>query len=312
MSDGKKRKILRDVLGHYHQSGNELLFACPKCNHHKNKLSINIERDVYKCWVCDYSGHSIRRVIRAYGNYKQRIAWSKLVNEIDITSFSEKFFPKKEEKIQQRIDIPKEFISLVNKNLPYSSLYPMNYLRSRGISRDDIVRWKIGYCSEGKYQGRIIIPSFNLDGYCNYFIARTYLDDWKRYFNPPANRDIIFNHLYINFDEDITIVEGVFDAIVAGTNSVPLLGSSLREASVLFQEIVKNDTPLYIALDPDAEKKISRLINNFLEYGVEVKKINILPYNDVGEMSKEEFAKRKQSAEIISKDNYLLREIMKI
>ena len=51
MSDGKKRSILRNVLGYYHQAGDELLFACPKCNHHKNKLSVNIERffpsDIY-------------------------------------------------------------------------------------------------------------------------------------------------------------------------------------------------------------------------------------------------------------------------
>jgi len=201
---------------------------------------------------------------------------------------------------------------LVNKNLPYSSLYPLNYLKSRGILKEDIIRWKIGYCMEGEYKGRIVIPSFGLTGHCNYFTARTFTDDWKKYFNPPISRDIIFNHLFLNFDEDLSIVEGAFDAIVAGSNSVPLLGSSLREGSRLFQEIVKNDTPVYIALDPDAEKKATRLINSLLDYGVEVYKINILPYSDVGEMTKEQFLKRKRNAEIINKDNYLLQEIMKI
>lgn len=312
MSDGKKIAILKEIFGSYYKSNDEIIFSCPKCDHHKKKLSINVNKNVFKCWVCDYSGSSLRRLIRRYGNQKHRIAWSKLVNEIDIASFADKLFPAKETEIEQTISLPKEFISLVNKNLPYSSLYPLNYLKSRGILKEDIIRWKIGYCMEGEYKGRIVIPSFGLTGHCNYFTARTFTDDWKKYFNPPISRDIIFNHLFLNFDEDLSIVEGAFDAIVAGSNSVPLLGSSLREGSRLFQEIVKNDTPVYIALDPDAEKKATRLINSLLDYGVEVYKINILPYSDVGEMTKEQFLKRKRNAEIINKDNYLLQEIMKI
>ena len=44
-------------------------------------------------------------------------------------------------------------------------------------------------------------------------------------------------NLYLDWDKDITIVEGVFDAIVAG-NAIPLLGSTLRENSYIFQKIV--------------------------------------------------------------------------
>ena len=51
--------------------------------------------------------------------------------------------------------------------------------------------------------------------------------------NPEASRDIVFNQLYLDFDEDLTIVEGVFDAIIAGPNAVPILGSTLNEDSAL-------------------------------------------------------------------------------
>ena len=57
----------------------------------------------------------------------------------------------------------------------------------------------------------------------------------RKYLNPPADRDIIFNELYIDWDSDIILVEGAFDAIKAGPNSIPLLGSTLREESSLFQ-----------------------------------------------------------------------------
>ena len=213
---------------------------------------------------------------------------------------------------EQIVDLPKEFISLANKNLPATSLYPLNYLQSRGVDKNDILRWKLGYCSEGQYAGRVVIPSFGLSGHPNYFVARTYSRDWKKYCNPTASRDIIFNHLYLDFDEDMILVEGVFDAIVAGPNSVPLLGSTLREESALFQEIVKNDTPVYIALDPDAEKKAMQIIQKLLKYDIEIYKIEVGPYDDVGEMPKEEFARRKQSAAFINSSNYLLRKIQGI
>ena len=36
-----------------------------------------------------------------------------------------------------------------------------------------------------------------------------------KYYNPPVEKDFIFNELYLDWNKDITIVEGVFDAIVA-------------------------------------------------------------------------------------------------
>jgi hypothetical protein len=107
-------------------------------------------------------------------------------------------------------------------------------------------------------------------------------------------------------------VEGVFDALVSGPNTVPILGSTLREDSQLFQEIVKHDTPIYLALDPDAEKKAMRLIKKLLEYDVEVYKIDISSYSDVGEMSKEVFEQRKKEAVRMNTSNYLLRRINSI
>jgi len=188
----------------------------------------------------------------------------------------------------------------------------MNYLTSRGLNKSDIIRWKIGYCAEGEYSSRIIVPSFGLSGGVNYFMARSYARDWKKYKNPHASKDIVFNHLYLDFDEDLILVEGVFDAIVAGGNSVPILGSTLREDHVLFQEIVKNDTPVYLALDQDADVKAMSIIQKLIKYDVEVYKINTSPFKDVGEMSKKAFLERKQSAEFINSSNYLLRKIRAI
>tara|TARA_B100000131_G_scaffold148855_1_gene144556 strand:+ start:237 stop:1175 length:939 start_codon:yes stop_codon:yes gene_type:complete len=312
MSTERKLKILKTILGDFYKNSSEHLFYCPKCEHHKRKLSINLDKNVFKCWVCDWSGGDIYRIVRRYGSYSSKEEWKSFSDRTDIENFAQKLFGAPEVQEEQVVDLPKEFVSLVNKNLPATSLYALNYLQSRGITKLDIARWKMGFCSEGPYAGRVIVPSFGLTGQANYFVARTYSHDWKKYQNPAASRDIVFNHLYLDFDEDMVLVEGVFDAVIAGPNAVPLLGSTLREDSALFQEIVKNDTAIYLALDPDAEKKAMDLVKKFLKYDIEIYKIDVAPYGDVGEMSKEEFSRRKQSAAFINSSNYLLRKIQGI
>lgn len=298
MSTKEKIDILREILGSSFKSGSERLYHCPKCNHHKNKLSINVEKDAFKCWVCDYRGSSIRRVVRSYGNFSQLKSWDRLCGKVELSSFDsllvEKLFGTSEDK-KQLVNLPPEFVSLTSKNLPMSAKPALNFLFKRGVTREDILKWKIGYCTSGDYEGRIVVPSFDMQGRVDYFIARSYNSEWRKYLAPPVSRDLVFNDLYVDWDNDLTIVEGVFDAIVAG-NAVPILGSSLREGSAIVRRVVENDTPVYLALDADAEKKALEIIKQFLEYDIELYKVDISPFSDVGEMSKEEFLERKKNA----------------
>jgi DNA primase len=212
---------------------------------------------------------------------------------------------------RQTIELPDEFVSLCNKHLPIKSKEPLQYLRGRGISKRDILKWKMGFCHKGKYAGRIIIPSFNDEGDCNYFIARSYVGHFRRYLNPPCGRNIIFNELNMDWDEPVVLVEGVFDAIVAGDNAIPILGSTLREDSKLFQAIAIHDTPVYVALDADAEKKSRWIINSLMKYDLEIKKLNIGSYEDIGSMSKAVFKQKIEAAEEVDNDLYFLEKQLK-
>jgi DNA primase len=214
------------------------------------------------------------------------------------------------------LGLPPEFESLTGPTTLVTS--PIKrYLLDRGVTQQDIVQWKMGYCATGDYEGRVIIPSFSVDGVLNYFVARSYNGNWKKYMNPPVSRNIIFNELMVDWGSPVVLVEGVFDAIIAGTNAVPLLGSELREDSNLFQRIAEKRSKVFLALDPDVEKKSFKIIKKMLTYGAELAKIEVRPYSDVGEMSKKEFQKRKQAATSVSKSfgdyfSYLLGHTVKI
>ena len=302
MSAEQKIKVLKDVLGAFYRVGEERLFTCPKCRHHKPKLSVNIEKDSFKCWICDYKSPSIYRLVRRYGSFNQRKQWEELSGRMDLAEAPEDLRAlidgigkKAAEEPEEVISLPQEFRTLTGKKNHISSVKAMRYLKSRGVTKEDILKWKIGYCASGEYEGRVIVPSFNMDGLVNYFIARTYEGEWIKYKNPPTQKDIAFNELYVDWESDLILVEGVFDAIVA-ENAIPLLGSSLREDSRLFSKIVSHDTPLYIALDADAEAKAIRLIRSLLKYDLEIYKIDVSGYDDIGVMPKEIFRQRKIEA----------------
>jgi DNA primase len=208
-----------------------------------------------------------------------------------------------------KLELPEEFISLCPDKIPATGLYAMKYLQNRGVTKADILKWKIGFCFGGEYRNRIIIPSFDNEGDVSYFIARSYSGDSYKYKNPRSSKDITFNELYVDWNKDLILVEGVFDALVAG-NAVPILGSTLRKGSKLLQEIVRNDTPIYIALDPDVADKERRIIKTLLQYDIELYKIDVSGHEDVGSMSKSVFEERKKNATFIDNDNYLLLDLL--
>ena len=298
-------------------NSDEHLFFCPKCDHHKRKLSVNISKNVFKCWVCEYSGINLYRLVRKYGNFAQRKKWGEFNGAVELDKFEDavkSLFESKtgsSEEIEKTIKLPEEFISLTGSKLPLSSIPARKYLKDRNITQSDILYWKIGYCPSGQYRNRIIIPSFNLEGKVNFFVARSYDNEDYKYMNPKVRRNsVIFNHLFLDFQKDIVITEGIFDAIVAGPNAAPILGSNLKEGSKLFQNIIANDTPVYIALDSDMDKNAIKLIDSFLKYDIELYKVDISPFKDVGEMTKAEFLERKKEAAFFNSENYLSYKII--
>ena len=78
-----KKQILTNILGDNYKTNDEYLFFCPYCKHHKKKLSVNIDKNVYKCWVCDTNGRNLRRIVRRFGTFTQLQEWDVLTNIVN-------------------------------------------------------------------------------------------------------------------------------------------------------------------------------------------------------------------------------------
>ena len=81
MNTKEAKRILYETFGNYKESGSELLFKCPAMRSSQAyKLSINLDKNAFKCWVCDYRGRNVRRIIRRYGTYTQLQKWDQATN----------------------------------------------------------------------------------------------------------------------------------------------------------------------------------------------------------------------------------------
>ena len=97
----------------------------------------------------------------------------------------------------------------------------------------------------------------------------------------------------------MTLVEGPFDSIKM-KNSIPVLGSTLKETTKLFKKIVEKQTKIYIGLDEDALSKSMKIISLLLEYGLEVYKIDTSEIEDIGSITQTEAEDLKNEASRIN------------
>ena len=305
MRRDRKIKALRDCLGHEaFTKGDELVFYCPRrsCEIYrekeKPKLSVNLVTDHFHCWTCDWGSENLVPIFRMRGGSQH------------LQEYLDEQVGKREEPVKERIkpELPDGFRPLSNELRSFRRGEALEYLADRGVTSEDVLRWRLGYCESGEYAGRIIFPSFDQHGELNFFVGRSIRkDSFRKYKHPELDKDIVFNDCMIDWTSPIILTEGPFDALKAGDNAIPLQGSSVRTDSLLFRKIVSSGVLVYFALDADVLKKQMRIIQKFRSYGVESRYVRLNGRKDVGEMTHEEFAAAREMSMPIDTSFDLLR-----
>lgn len=263
MSDDKEilLDILCEILGDpekVYDSKLQYGYNCPECgvDERKGNLEVSLEKHLFHCWACGDVNNMhgpLGKLIDLYGSKKQK----KLYNLLQ----PEEFKPK--EKRVNKLKLPEGFTLFKDSSLVYPvRRQAYNYLTQRGITDEIIEKYGIGFCDTGAFSGRIIIPSYDSKGILNYFIARSWdANSRAKYKNPEEAKDeIIFFENTINWNEDIHLCEGAFDAIFL-PNSIAMLGKHMSELllNTLYEKANGN---IIICLDSDAWQDAVKLYHN--------------------------------------------------
>lgn len=242
-------------------------YTCPFCHHHKPKLEVNFTENSqgnnpWQCWVCGKRGKTIKSLfkqVQVDASYFQELG--KLVKNVSIDDIGE---------IKHiSLELPKEFQTFID-NKDIIARHALAYLKKRNISKQDILKYNIGYCNSGPFINMIIIPSYDSTGKLNYFTARSFeKDPYTKYRNPETSRDIIPFELFVNWDLPIILCEGPFDAMAIKRNAIPLFGKNIQPT--LMKKLVESKVQkIYIALDNDAIKQALGFCEQLLDIGKEV------------------------------------------
>jgi len=254
--------ILTDVLGkpkRKHESKQQYAFDCPTCSAEKGEydgdgkgnLEVNLAEGVYHCWACGETHGTrggLKKLFKTFAT-REQVKKLKMIG-YDLSDFKARV---KETNVIEDLTLPKGFISFEEGN-PKSILYKQawNYLtKERKLSPETILKFKMGYVSGGKYDSRVVIPSYDIKDELNYWVTRTYVNAKPKYLNPDSDKEqIIFNECCLNWDSDIYLVEGPFDHLVVH-NSIPILGKKISD-KLMHSLFHKASANIIILLDSDA------------------------------------------------------------
>ena len=295
--------FLGEAKNGFDENAFQYQFPCPKCverdgwmEARKFNLEVNLQKQLFRCWKCDsvdeHMSGTIVKLIRMYGNEKLLQEYKDIIRAIRDSELYKLNFSSNDFNIDTSI-IEKEDLKFPPSFRPfkegkYYNKGAMRYLNERGIGWDIINRYNIGFTEKEedkkwkKSSYRIIIPSYNEYNELNYWVGRDYLPKKEgftrvKYDNPDAKKkEIIFNENKVQWDADITLVEGPFDHIVV-PNSIPLLGKSLNKEYKLYWDLItKANSNVNIFLDADAFSTVKE-IYKFLNHGNLYGKVRYIP-----------------------------------
>ena len=256
---------------------NEYMYWSPFVTHHKPKLQINIITGKWHCWVSNAGGHNLFQLFKKLNATQEQ--FRELSSIVDETSYG---YESKEVRKKGKVELPKEFLSLVYKHPSPVYKNAMMYLQRRGITYEDILKYNIGYCDQGLYTNRVIIPSYSEDGQLNFFVGRDIFESKMKYRNSPTPKNVVGFELFINWDEPIVLCEGPFDAIAIKRNAIPLFGKTIL--SNLRRKIIEKKVKhIYISLDRDAFQDSLKMVEDFMKNDIDVYFVN-LPEKDPSDL----------------------------
>ncbi len=318
------QNIFGDVQG-YLQS-EQLQVNCPRCQEReglshpdgKFNLEINTAKRMFRCWKCDeprFSG-SLGRLVKMFGShidYDVYKSYAGIFHDYDLNE---------DEKVYAPVKLPEEMIpfsQMESGNLEHFEAYTY-MVADRKISRELMLKFRLGFCTTGKYAKRIIIPSYDANGEINYFVGRTYdpKEKKRKYLNPVSDTSkIIFNEGLVNWDSTVYLVEGAFEMLSFPANIIPMLGKTL--SPTLFLKLKELKPDVVVLLDPDAYKNAVELY--YMLYTIyvgcedRVKIVKLPTEEDLDELRRnkgvDEVIKSLRTARGLTIDDYFINKLQK-
>lgn len=247
-------------------TGTEIVAMCPACDK-DGRFYLNLETGAFICFKCEFRGKTIVGLIAQIEGIPYERAAAQMLRKA--------LKPRRKETPQSLLEkiralrglATPEPIEAVDYDLPpeFKPVYRDGkwmmpaYLKERHIKRETAKAWGMGFCNNGRYGGRIIVPVDCPNG--KSFTARTTDKGVEpRYLNPKgADHGRLFcGWNVLKKSGQVTLVEGPFDAVKLWQHGFPVLsmmGKVLHaEQFTMLANAFPPSTEIVVMTDPEEAK----------------------------------------------------------
>ena len=314
---------LTDIGGDF-VSDSEFLMECPCC--HKPKLSVNLDRRQWRCFVCEryspdvagkkratFGAGNVLSLVELLGGLSKYDAiqfvldHSKSVHvgihELELVQAQDSRRRRNDRPITEKfpkIDFPEDCAPI---------LEALPYMQKRGITLQQARLYSLLHCHSGFYANRIIFPVWDGD-HAVYWQARAMWEKdqhdpatgpYKKTLNPKRREgqagagDVLFNLQNAKQYPRVAICEGPIDVIHAGPSAVATFGKTISPQQIarLIQAKVKFVDLMW---DSDATEEMHRAAATLR--GLFDVRVITLPHGDPGDFSTEEIDSFREAVSV--------------
>ena len=239
--------------------GNQIILKyCPFCNDDNYNIEFSIEKGIFHCWVCSFSGTVYKFLI---------------LNNLPL----------------EKDDWKVSFVRYIKAGdeLSIDSFVSIDYVKykhffiSKGLELQDVKKYRLLYSNYGKYKNKLVIPLYEGNKLV-YFVTRDLTVKGKYYNMKRSKVDILPYYLGEKNRYWLYLLEGVFDALSVnklGFSAGILLGSNISEPQI---EKIKRFgfKRVVICLDGDLKEKAIELYDRIKKFNIDCRIIFILGEED--------------------------------
>jgi DNA primase len=283
-----KRSLITAGIDIKFELDNDLMIFCPFHNNYRSPAGeVSKETGIFWCFSCQESKELVEVIMHA-----TKRSYFESMRLIDSKADKRNLV----DQLTNTLDKPTTFIQydldMIEKlhNNVFTNSKAMKYFNDRGINKDSIDRYKLGYSVS---QDMVTIPVHSPDGICLGFVGRS--TEGKRFKNStdlPKSKTL-FNLFRNKRVDKVFVVESSFDAIrieQVGGHAVATLGATISKEQ---RKLLKQYFNQVIALG-DNDEAGQNMSNKLLtDLGYDKCIIANLPKNvkDVSDLNDDELKK---------------------
>lgn len=295
--------IVRSLGGKATGKTDEWLLNCWRCDG-QQKLYFNVKKNIGFCQKCSKpmglqellqeAGISLNLSKQAIAEFIKE-ARDNEVQDVGVRDYvAAKLFSKNSafltvEGEAPAAAMPQHYFTLEEGQSLPDGRKALQYLLNRGFQKSVLFDLQFGFCVDGKYGGRIIVPFWE-NNKIVYWQARDFTNTQKpKILNPYSEHcklgksDVLFNYDKLKRLEVVVICESWGSALAVGTHATGINGKHL--SSVQLRKLLQLPASLFIVLlDAGAEVQASAIAKTLSESRKVL--VATLPYGDPNEVPK--------------------------